>query len=345
MSSITIKDVAKTAQVSVGTASMALNGKQRVKPRTREKVLAVAESLGYHPNKYARLLSGKRTMVVGLIITDITNPFFGIIIDMVQEELARQGYDIFLEITKGSITKEQHFIKKFIEMKTDAVIIVPSHKQAPNTAHLQTLRSRRIPFCFITAYYSGVSAPCVMTDLSEGSYLLTKYLLERGHRKIMYIIANRAIPVSNLRAEGFLRAYRETGIPFSPEFLVISEPSFQGGYHSTSDIIKKDLPDAILTMNDIMAMGVLKKLKEHAIRVPEDISVAGYDDLLYASLLETPLTTVRQPMEQMCKKTVELILSKIEMPDDINEKILISPQLIIRDSTADKTVAPVHGAP
>jgi LacI family transcriptional regulator len=175
-----------------------------------------------------------------------------------------------------------------------------------------------------------------MTDLGEGSYLLAKYLLERGHRKIKYIIANRVFPESNLRAEGFIRAYRETGTPFSPDFLVISEPSFQGGYSSTSDIIKKDLPDAILAMNDIMAMGVLKKLKEHAIRVPEDISVAGYDDLIYASLLETPLTTVQQPMEQMCRKAVELILSKIEKPDDINEKILISPRLVIRASTAGK---------
>jgi LacI family transcriptional regulator len=315
---------------------MALNGKQRVRQRTREKVLAVAEQLGYHPNKYARLLNSKQTMVVGLIITDITNPFFGIIIDLVQEGLARRGYDIFLGITKGSITKEQQFIKKCIEMKADAIIIVPSHKQAPDTAHLQNLRSRRIPFCFITAYYTDVCAPCVMTDLGEGSYLLAKYLLERGHRKIKYIIANRAIPVSNLRAEGFIRAYRETGTPFSPDFLVISEPSFQGGYGSTSDIIKKDLPDAILAMNDIMAMGVLKKLKEHSIRVPEDISVAGYDDLIYASLLETPLTTVQQPMEQMCRKAVELILSKIEKPDDINEKILISPRLVIRASTSGK---------
>jgi DNA-binding LacI/PurR family transcriptional regulator len=169
MSSITIKDVAKAAEVSVGTASMALNGKDRVRPRTREKVLAIAERMGYHPNKYARLLNSKQTMVVGLIITDITNPFFGIIIDMVQEELARQGYDIFLGITKGSITKEQHFIRKFIEMQADGVIIVPSHKQAPDTAHLQNLRSRKIPFCFITAYYSDVHAPCVMTDLGEGS--------------------------------------------------------------------------------------------------------------------------------------------------------------------------------
>jgi LacI family transcriptional regulator len=333
LTSVTIKDVAKTAQVSVGTASMALNGNTRVRSLTREKVLAVAEKLGYHPNKYARLLNSKRSMVVGLIVTDIVNPFFGIITDFVQEELARQSYDVFLGTSKGSIVKEQQFIKKFVEMRADGVILVPSDRQIPDAEHLQILRKRKIPFCFITSYYPDVCAPCVMTDLGEGSYLLTRYLLQKGHRRITYIVGNRAIPVSNLRTEGFLRAYRETQIPFSPDFLVISEPSFQGGYDSTVEIIRKDCPDAILTMNDVMAMGVLKRLKEQSIRVPEDISVAGYDDLLYASLLETPLTTVQQPMEQMCKKAVELILSKIECPDDVNEKIFIPPRLIIREST------------
>jgi LacI family transcriptional regulator len=112
-----------------------------------------------------------------------------------------------------------------------------------------------------------------------------------------------------------------------------SEPTFQGGYEATAQVVKKSRPDAILAMNDIMAMGVLKQLKEHKLRVPEDISVAGYDDLLYASLLETALTTVRQPMEQMCKKAVDLILHRIGNPGEIDEKILLRPELILRSST------------
>jgi LacI family transcriptional regulator len=333
MPKVTIKDVAKSANVSVGTASMALNGKKAVNSLTKKKVQDAAKDLGYFPNKYARLLNSKRTNVIGLIITDITNPFFGVIIDLIQEELASKKYDIMLGITKGSISKEQHFINKFIEMQVDGVIIVPSHKQAPNTAHLQNLRTRDIPICFITAYYTDVMAPCVMTDLSEGSYQLTKYLLEQGHKRIVYIVANRAIPVSNLRVEGYLRAYREAGLPFSPDWVVISEPTFRGGYDSTNVILQSGHPDAILAMNDIMAMGVLKHLKECCLRVPEDISVAGYDDLLYASLLETTLTTVQQPMQQMCKKAVEIILDKIEHPDEICEKVLLRPLLVIRSST------------
>ena len=336
MSSITIKDVAQAAKVSVGTASMVLNNNEKVKPSTRKKVLAAVEQLGYHPNKYARLLVSKRTKVIGLIITDIVNPFFGIIIDIVQEELTRRDYDLMLGITKGSITKEQHFIKKFIEMQVDGVLLVPSHKQVPNTSHLQNLANRGIPFCFITAYYTNVNAPCVMTDLSEGSYELCKYLLSTGHRKIIYIVANRDIPVSNLRVEGFLRAYNESGYSFLPNWIVISEPSFQGGYDASNELLKDFRPDAIMAMNDIMAIGVLQALKHQKIKVPQDISVAGYDDLLYASLLETPLTTVEQPMVPMCKKAVELILNKIETPDQVNEKIFLQPRLVLRSSTINR---------
>ena len=337
MAAVTIKDVARSAKVSVGTASMALNGKGVVSAQTKEKVIAAAKSLGFHPNKYAKLLNSKRTNVIGLIITDIVNPFFGIIIDNIQEELSQKKYDVMLGISNDIISKEQHFISKFIEMQVDGVILVPSSKQAPNTSHLHMLQEREIPFCYITTYYSDIPAPSIMTDLSEGSYQLTKYLLEAGHKKIVYIVANRTIPAANLRVEGYLNAYREAGARFSPEWIIIAEPTFNGGYNSTNAILKgSHRPDAILTMNDIMAMGVLKHLKECKIQVPDGISVAGYDDLIYTSLLETPLTTVKQPMEQMCKKAVEILIHKIENPDGINEKVLLRPELIIRNSTAPR---------
>jgi len=331
---ITIKDVAKSANVSVGTASMALNGKGVVNTQTKEKVLATAKTLGYRPNKFAKLLNSKRTNVIGLIVTDIINPFFGIITDNVQEELAREKYDVMLGISNDRISKEQHFINRFIEMQVDGVILVPSSRQSPNTSHLQALREREIPFCYITTYYVDIPAPCVMTDLSEGSFQLTRYLLKTGHKKIVYIVANRSIPASNLRVEGYMNAFREAGAHFSPEWIYIAEPSFNGGYNSTNAILeRKPHPNAILTMNDVMAMGALKHLKECKIRVPEDISLAGYDDLIYTPLLETPLTTVRQPMEQMCRKAVKILIDKIENPDGINEKILLRPELIIRNST------------
>lgn len=333
---VTIKDVASMAGVSVGTASMALNGKENVNAETRKKVLAVAEGLGYKPNKYARFLTSKKTNVIGLIVTDITNPFFGVLTDLVQQELAGQGYDIMLGISKGDIANEKNIVQKFIDLRVDGVISVPSHELVPDVSHYHSLRERGIPVCFITTYYNEIDAPCVMTDLSDGSYCLTKYLVETGHRCITCIVGNRAVPVSNLRVEGYLAALRETSIAIDPGWIVEDEVVFQGGYHAAQKILDRYHPDAILAMNDFMAMGVLKCLKERGLRVPQDISVAGYDDVIYASLLETPLTTVRQPIEQMCKRAVAMMLEKMANPQCINEKVLLKPQLVVRESTKER---------
>lgn len=333
MSAPTIKDVAKTAGVSIGTASMALNGKPGINEETRARVLEVAKSISYKPNRYARFLTSKCTNVIGLIITDITNPFFGNMIDLIQQELTACGYDIMLGISKGNISKEQKIVRKFIDLHVDGVISVPSHNPTPDVSHYQELQKLNIPICFITSYYAGINAPCVMTDLSDGAYRLTKYMLETGHHRIAYIVGDRTVPVSNLRVEGYLTAYRESNFPVQLGWIVVDEVTFQGGYHATEKILDQFRPDAILTVNDFMAMGVLKCLKERGIRVPEDISIAGYDDLLYTSLLETSLTTVHQPVEQMCQRAVETVLRQIKEPDGASEKILLKPELVIRDSS------------
>ncbi len=335
MSVVTIKNVANAAGVSLGTASMALNGKEGVNEETRRRVLEIAEELGYRPNQYARLLTSKKTYTIGLIVTDISNPFFGIIIEYIEQALEERGYELMLGISNGSISKEKKCILKFIDLRVDGVIIVPSHKQSPDITHLLELRERKIPLCFITTYYDDMDASCVMTDLSDGSYQLTSYLLSAGHRRIVYIIGNRAIPVSNLRVEGYLSAFRKAGHEFNPDWIVVDEATFEGGYHATGNLLSGPLPDAILAMNDIMAMGVIKRLKEAGVRVPEDISVAGYDDLIYSSLLETPLTTVRQPVLQMCTRSVEILLQRMENCTSPTEKVLLRPQLIVRASTRE----------
>ena len=337
MDDITIKDVALAAKVSIGTASMALNGKSEVNAETRKKVLAAADRLGYKPNKYARILSSGRTHTIGLIITDITNPFFGLIIDYVQQEAENKGYDLVLGISGGSRDKERKIIDKFINQRVDGVIMVPSHKQPADMQHFLDLREKNIPLCFITAYYSEVDAPCVMTDLSAGSYKLTQYILRSGCRNIAYIVVNPSLPLAALRLEGYCSAFRELGIDVNPECIITAEEaSFECGYEAAKKILDGKNYDAILTMNDIMALGALKYLKESGYRVPEDISLAGYDDLLYTALLETPLTTVRQPVQPMCSRAVEIILKLINESLSITEKVFLMPELVIRGSTVNR---------
>ncbi len=336
MSGTTIKDVARAALVSVGTASMALNGKPGVNEETRERVIEIARNLNYKPNPYARFLTCKQTNIIGLIVTDITNPFFGNVINYVQRELSGNGYDIMLGISRGSIKEEKKIIQKFIDMQVDGVIVVPSHNPVSDTSHYTELEKVKIPACFITSYYPDINASCIMTDLRDGSYQLTKYLLENGHHRIVYLVGNLSVPVSSLRVDGYTFAYRDAGITHNPEWIITTDVTLQGGYDGTRLVLSKFHPDAIITINDFMAMGVLKCLKENNIDVPRDISVAGYDDLIYSSMLETPLTTVHQPLEQICQRTVSLFLKELKKPDTIREKILLKPSLVVRASSCPR---------
>jgi len=337
MSEITIKDVALAAGVSVGTASMAINEKKGVSTQTKKKVLTIAKELGYEPNRYAKALSLKKTHTIGLIVTDIENPFFGQIISYIQQYLEVYGYDLMLGISGGSVTKEKMIISKFISLRVDGVISVPSHKPVDDFSHFAELQDRNIPLCFITSYYHGIQAPCVMTDLKMGSYMLTKDLLKKGHKSIVYIVANLSLPLAELRVDGYRSAFLETGISFDHNWVVtVEDASFDGGYNATKKLIKNFLPDAIFAMNDIMALGAYKCLLEHGYKIPSDISLAGYDDLIYTTLIETPLTTVQQPIQKMSEKSVDILVNQIVVDNFIKEKILLEPKLIIRESTMSK---------
>lgn len=329
----TIRDVARLAHVSVGTASMALNGKSNVNEETRKRVFSVANQLNYNPNPYARFLTSDKTNFIGLIVTDATNPFFGNMIDLLQQELSSLGYDVILCISRGDLEEEKKIIQKFIAMKVCGIIAVPSHHLISEVSHFQEVQNLHIPLCFITSYHPGVQAPCVMTDLRDGAYQLTQYLLENGHRNIAYLAGNLSSPVSNLRVEGHCAAYRDFGLVHDQELIVEAGVTLQGGYVATQRLLEWTKPDAIITINDFMAIGVLKFLKEHRIKVPEEISVAGYDDLVYTSMLETPLTTVHQPLEQICKRTVAMFLQQLEAEEMIAEKVLLKPTLVIRSSS------------
>lgn len=329
---VTIKDVARLAGVSVSTASMALNNKKGISEETRMAVMEAAKSLNYRPNKNAQSLKMDRTSTVGLVVPEIINPFFSAIVESVREEVESCGYTLLLGISGQQIGKEHKYVDEFISRNVDGIIIVPIIGIPQDLSHLYSLRSMGVPFVFLTTKYDGILADCVMTDLYKGEYLVTKHLLQTGHRKIFIIAADRKLELSSMRINGYISAFREMGVEYKEEWIYETVPDFKHGFEAARDIVVKK-PDAIITINDILALGVLKFLKEASIKVPEEISVAGYDDLLYASLAETPLTTVRQPIEDMCAKAVELLVNRIEKVPMEFETHYYEPELKIRNST------------
>lgn len=332
----TIRDVAALANVSVGTVSMVLNGSDKITEQTAKKVMDAVAKVNYRRNPHARSLSSSRSYTIGLAMTDLTNPFFGMMVGHLQREIDRHGYSLILGMTKNSVEQEKKLIEKFLDAGVDGVLIVPAHERNPELSHIYQLISHRMPFAYVSTYYTGTKGSCVMTDLAKGSYDLTKYLLDMNHKNIAFISGYRELVLSDQRIKGFIRAHRDRGIEIRYDQILETEPDFQSGYDAARRVFERFRPDAIMTINDVMSMGVMAYLHEINMRVPEDISVAGYDDLLFSSMLETPLTTVRQPIKEMCRQAVDMLFGAIEEDDGCRaeaKRVLLEPELMIRKST------------
>ena len=331
--SVTIKDVARLAGVSVGTASMAVNGKPGVNAETKARVLAAAGQLDYYPNQAARNLIHRKTSTLGLIVTDITNPFFAGIVDEVRQAAEQAGFKLILGVSGDRTGEERRYVAEFVEQGIEGLIVVPVAEREPDLSHLRRLRKLGIPFVYLSTAYRALPAPCAMTDLAAGVDALVGYLLDCGHRRICFLTGQPDLMLTLNRTEGYARAYAARGLTWEPDWLMPAYPDFQHGYAAADRIVSagQPLPDAIITVNDIMAMGVLKALKDRGCQVPDDISVAGFDDLIYSALLETPLTTVRQPVPALCRMAVGILLELIQGRS--GDSRLIEPELVIRQST------------
>jgi LacI family transcriptional regulator len=332
---IKLKDVATKAKVSEATASLVLNRKKGVSPATRERVLGAAQALGYTPNSIARGLAMSRTRSIGLVVTDIENPFFGSVTRFVDEFILARGCTLVLSVSNNELELEEKIISFFIGKRVEGVIIVPTISRRTNLSYFKDLVRHKIPYVFVTTYYPGVEGDCVMTDLKKGSFLLARYLIGLGHRDVLFLASNdRTVPVSSLRIEGVQRAFTEAGLPADGVRVVeCDKANFSCGYAMTQAALGRRKPDAIIGVNDIVALGAERAVRDKGYSIPGDISVCGYDDVIFSRISEIPLTTVKQDVKQICKKTVDVLFEKIQGSRAGSRIHRIAPELVIRQST------------
>lgn len=203
------------------------------------------------------------------------------------------------------------------------------------------LTKRGAPFVFCTSYYEGFAGDCVLTDYADGSYQLTRYLLEHGHRELWYLVTDDlAIPVTKDRLDGYRRAYADLQIPHSPDWIIrCRHINGESGYQITNELLdSRPLPDGILVLNDYMTFGVIRALQERGLHIPNDISVAGYDDVFYSKPAGIPLTTVRQDLEAISYHCVNMLLSKIDPAFEPGRPLRqkIRPTLVVRNTTRER---------
>lgn len=331
---VSIKDVAAYVGLSVGTVSMALNNSEKIADKTKSIVKKAAEELGFKKNPFARSLSTQSSGMVGCIVPDLTNNFYGEMIAHLQADLAELGYGLVVGCSNESSRLENKLIEQFLDKGVDGIISVPVSEVEPDLTEIKKLIQRDYPIVFISSYYREIPRYTVMCDLKDGMYKLAKNMFEQGHRNFVIITGNKKLVPSGERVDGLMKAVKEFDIKVDDSnFIEANKVTFIGGYSAINDIYNEKKPDLVLAINDIMAMGIISSLKSQKVRIPEDVSVTGFDDIAIAAFQETPLTTVSQSLNQMSKRAVKLLLDRINKESQEFGVDRVPAEVVLRKST------------
>ena len=327
---VTIVDVAREADVSLATVSRVVNGKVNVSPETRERVVQALARTGYVVNRQARGLAGGRYQVVGLLVPDLDTSYIGEIIRGIDEALGPVSYDLMLHTTHRRKTRESAFATSLTRGMTDGLLLVlPSNPGA----YLDSLRRRGFPFVLID--HGGVeeSGPSVGATNHQGAYDATIYLAGLGHRRIAFITGNLELGCAVERLAGYRAALAELGLPADP--TLVREGDFHEplGYERARELMAlPDPPTAIFAANDVSAFGALDAIRDAGKRVPDDVSLIGFDDIPGAAATRPPLTTVRQPLREMGCRATRMLLELIDDPARTIERVDLPTELVVRGS-------------
>ncbi len=330
---VTIKDIARQARVSYATVSRALNNKHGVRERTRARIVGIAEKLGYRPNALARGLVKRQTHTLGLIIPDITNPFFPEVVRGIEEVAVREGFSIFLCNTNWDPQRESSYLNLLIEKRVAGIIVAPTSKLIPL---IEQDTRRSLPVVYVSNAPGRTRHSSVVIDNLLGGFLATRHLIETGHGTIGFIGSAEDSHTLEERLAGYRKALREFGVRERRDFVQLGDFRQETGHHIIQRMIKaRRCPRAVFAENDLLALGVLQGVQEMGLSVPGDVAVVGFDDIPFAAFPAVQLTTIAQPKYEMGQRAMEVLLGRIRDPGSGRpaERVLLEPRLIVRRSS------------
>ncbi|KAA0226511.1 LacI family transcriptional regulator [candidate division KSB1 bacterium] len=326
-------EIAQQTGFSVSTVSRVLHdhsNKYKISAATKALIRKAAEELGYRPNKLARGLRLNQTHEIGVIVPDISNPFFATLVKSIAGELRKSGYSIFVYDADENTAIEAESIKILLEKKVDGLIIASVGQEAN---HLKQIETAGVPWVMVDRCFDRLAVDAVSVDNFRGAYLATQYLIREGHRLIAFIQGLSGTYVNEGRLQGYKQALQESNLPLDERLIVGDDFRNYNGYLETKLLLKlQEPPTAIFTAGDLIAMGALEALKEDHYRVPQDVSLITFDDPSFATYLSPALTTVAQPVEKMGEMAVKLLFRRLRAPNGERRRILLEPRLIVRDS-------------
>jgi LacI family transcriptional regulator len=330
---ITIKDIAKAAGVSTATVSMIFNHKDKnISQATRERVLKIGKEFNYIPNSMARSLVTRQTKTLGLILPDITNPFFPEIARGAEDRARQSGYSIIICNTDDDVDRENSYLDMLSERIVDGIILTHS---ASRNKEKSDLDKCRLPIILIDRDYESPNIiGKVLVDNRQASYNGVNYLIEKGYTKIAYIAGPLNTKTALDRLEGYKKAIIQNNLQYDENLVLVGEYKSQWGSDAALSLIKSGNDfQAIFCGNDVIAIGAMKKLIEKGIKIPHDIAIMGFDDIYISSLVNPELTTIKQPNYKMGFESVSMMIDHLGNKEIPEKNLILNTELIIRKSS------------
>lgn len=332
----TLQDIATAVGVTQTTVANALKGKGNVSEATRQHILKCAEELGYRPNMLARSLAQGKTDTLGFLLPTIANPFYPEIAEAIERTAGQHGYQMLLCNTYYDFQQGRQHLERLVSRWVDGIIVMGS---SMDIADIVTQFRRGLPtvLCDWQENESTLGMPQVSVDFRRAGALAAEHLLELEHRRIGIIVSE---PQQTLRLEGFRAVLQAAGLPLASEMIRQGHSTLESGYAAAQEFLAlSNRPTAIFATTDWMALGALEAILDAGLRVPQDISIVGLDDIVVSAHIRPPLTTVAIPKFQLAKEATELLLGLINEEHSQPLSRLIEPALIVRQSTAPRALS------
>jgi LacI family transcriptional regulator len=331
---VTLKDIAEKTGVSPTTVSLVLNQKDdsRISESTRKKILEAVKELGYQSKGMTQIATPfPIPPTIGLVISDIRNPFFTELASVIEDVASRFGYNIILCNTRENLRKEHEFLEVLWKRKIDGLIITPvDHKES----ELQNFLTYKVPVVVVDRYLQDIETSVVLVDNIEGGYLAVEYLIRLGHKRIGIIKGRQNVTTGQERLKGYLKALEASGLEIDESLMRDSLYTVEGGRQATRELLSlSPPPSAIFSSGGVPTVGALLELKQQGVKIPRDLSFIGFDDDRWMQLIDPPLTVVAQPVQEIGTEAAQLVIQMIQgWGTGEPQRIVLKPELIIRES-------------
>ncbi len=331
----TIRDIAEKTNLSITTVSLVLNNKpNKIAEKTKEKIFKVAEELNYIPNQVARAMVRNEINIIGLILPDIRNTFFADMAKGVENEARKYNYRTMLCDTDNDNEKIYQYLEMLYQNGVKDVIVGASDEGTVNQKLFQMIDNFNMNAVFIDQFFEERGVSCISVDNKNGGYLAAEHLAKLGHKKIGCIAGDKCAKDSSERLEGFKSGLQDYGIMLDEDMILHGNYTLESGVECAEKLAKKDI-SAIFAFNDMMALGTMEVAKKYGISIPDDISLMGFDDILFSRFFPVPLTTISQPILEMSKEAVKVLIDGAGDTKYQAKHVLFQPEIVIRESTKE----------